>query len=446
MPCGCRSRAITWASPRIANFAGPNAADVANGFMPAVAPVKMIVPLPRLSIAGTTSCAAMNAPKVVTRQVFSNVLGLVSISLPNGRIAALYSSASTSPSSRRIFSNAAAISAALATSAETATALPPPASISLARAASLSSPRATNATAYSSANFRASAAPNPGPTPITTQIGRRFDSAMRSSCARELDVMNRGGTRPPHLQTRLVLRCRFDHRVRREEVLVDRAHVDVPAFALRSLKAGQVAHSGEPALDVSRDRADFELALERINRHARIRHRTIAIGRPPDVIQPELTLLIVFIDIRLVPHLRVHIDDGLALQRLRNQLAARRRLDDIHVAHLPRLRTRAGATVSRALQLRRVLRVCDPEHRAIAEKFVVVFLGLGVEARVVIRVPGLRAGRSALQRLVQAANPARAGIPAPIVVAAVGLLIAKADESLAALGLRRKARVKTEQP
>src|ERR1700723_3329849 len=350
MPCDCRSRAITWANPRIANFAGPNAADVANGFMPAFAPVKMIVPLPRFNIAGTTSCAAMNAPKVVTRQVFSKVLGLVSINLPNGRIAALYSSASTSPSSRRIFSNAAAKSAALATSTETAIALPPPASISLAKEASLSSPRATNATAYSSANFRASAAPSPGPTPITAQTGRRFDSAMRSSCARESEAMNRGGTRPPHLQARLVLRRGFDHRVSREEILVDRAHVDVPALALRSLKARQVAHGREPALDVSRDRADFELALERINRHTRIGHRPIAIGRPPDVIQPELAFLIVFIDIRLVPHLRVHIDDGLALQCLRNQLAARRCFDDVHVAHLPRLGTRAVATVSRALQ------------------------------------------------------------------------------------------------
>ena len=55
----------------------------------AVAPVKMITPLPRFSIDGTTACAAINAPNVVTRQVFSKVLGLVSISLPNGRIAAL---------------------------------------------------------------------------------------------------------------------------------------------------------------------------------------------------------------------------------------------------------------------------------------------------------------------------------------------------------------------
>ena len=89
IPCGPRSRAITCASPRIANFAGPNAAEVANGFTPAVAPVNTIVPARFATIAGTTCCAARNAPNAHTRQVFSKVLGLVSISLPNGRIAAL---------------------------------------------------------------------------------------------------------------------------------------------------------------------------------------------------------------------------------------------------------------------------------------------------------------------------------------------------------------------
>src|SRR5579863_1911978 len=84
------------------------------------------------------------------------------------------------------------------------------------------------------------------------------------------------------------LRSRLDHRVRREETLIHRTHVDVPTFALRSLKAREVAHRGEATLYVSRDRTYFELALEWIDRDARVGHRAIAIGRPPDVIQPEL--------------------------------------------------------------------------------------------------------------------------------------------------------------
>src|ERR1700758_744594 len=88
----------------------------------------------------------------------------------------------------------------------------------------------------------------------------------------------------------------------------------------------------------------------------------------------------------------------------------------------------------------------DSEHRTIAQKFVIVFLGLRVEARGMVGVPGLRAGRRALKRLVEASNPARSGIPAPIVIAAVRLPIAKSDESLTAFRLRRKHRVEAEQP
>src|SRR5260370_17062084 len=86
------------------------------------------------------------------------------------------------------------------------------------------------------------------------------------------------------------------------------------------------------------------------------------------------------------------------------------------------------------------------EHLALAEKLVIVFLGLGVEARVVVGVPGLRTGRCALQCLVEPANSPRTGIPAPVVVAAVRLLIAKANESAAALSLSREHRIGAEQP
>jgi hypothetical protein len=89
IPFGPRSRAITYARPRSANFAGPKAAEVANGLTPAVAPVNRITPRRFSSIAGTTCCAATKAPKLPTRQAFSKVVGSVSISVPNGRIAAL---------------------------------------------------------------------------------------------------------------------------------------------------------------------------------------------------------------------------------------------------------------------------------------------------------------------------------------------------------------------
>jgi hypothetical protein len=120
---------------------------VGKGFTPAVAPVNKMTPLPALSMSGTTCCAHKNAANVETRHVFSNVLGLVSISRPNGRIAALNSSTSTLPSSLRTRANARSISSAEATFAATGSARPPAASISRASFASFSSVRAISATA-----------------------------------------------------------------------------------------------------------------------------------------------------------------------------------------------------------------------------------------------------------------------------------------------------------
>src|SRR5271163_5143839 len=93
-----------------------------------------------------------------------------------------------------------------------------------------------------------------------------------------------------------------------------------------------------------------------------------------------------------------------------------------------------------------MLRVRDAEHLALTEKAVVVLLGLGVEARVMIGIPGLRAGGRALQRFVEAADPALTGIPVPIVVAAIGLLITKTNDPLTAFGLGRKYGIEAEEP
>src|ERR1700735_1568929 len=98
-----------------------------------------------------------------------------------------------------------------------------------------------------------------------------------------------------------MLRRGLHHRIGREEILVHRAHVDVPAFALRSLQPRQIAHRREAALHVGRDRAYLEFALEWVDRYARVRNRPIPIGGPPDVVEPQLTALIVFIDVWLVP-------------------------------------------------------------------------------------------------------------------------------------------------
>src|SRR5271168_2875214 len=46
-------------------------------------------------------------------------------------------------------------------------------------------------------------------------------------------------------------------------------------------------------------------------------------------------------------------------------------------------------------------------------KLVVVLFGLGIEARIVIGIPGLRASRARIDRLVQTAQAPRTGGPGP---------------------------------
>src|SRR5260370_41631655 len=97
------------------------------------------------------------------------------------------------------------------------------------------------------------------------------------------------------------LRSRGYHRLDRAEVLVDCAHVDVPAFALRRVLAGQIAHRGEVALRVDRGRAHYELPLERVDRNASVASRAVTIRQPVDVRAPQRTLLVLAVDVGLAP-------------------------------------------------------------------------------------------------------------------------------------------------
>src|ERR1700723_1922405 len=116
------------------------------------------------------------------------------------------------------------------------------------------------------------------------------------------------------------------------------------------------------------------------------------------------------------------------------------------MASLPVLRARRCAAVGRAGHLRRMSRVDRGEQLLLTQKFVIVLLGLRIEARVMIRVEGLRAYGGAQDRLVQAADAAAAGIPVPAVVATLRIGITEADNSRSARILGREHRVKREQP
>jgi hypothetical protein len=70
---------------------------------------------------------------------------------------------------------------------------------------------------------------------------------------------------PPDPSASWLERRRAEHRVGGEEAAINRAHIDVPALALRGFHPGQIAHRGEAGLHVGRDRVYDEGALERID-------------------------------------------------------------------------------------------------------------------------------------------------------------------------------------
>src|SRR5271165_4449657 len=91
------------------------------------------------------------------------------------------------------------------------------------------------------------------PKPVSESASARFRDSPDTGC--------RGHPcRPP--RRRLISWGRGYHRFHRAEVLADCAHVDVPAFALRRVLAGEVAHRREVPLRVDRGGTHHELTLE----------------------------------------------------------------------------------------------------------------------------------------------------------------------------------------
>src|SRR5258708_39568374 len=85
------------------------------------------------------------------------------------------------------------------------------------------------------------------------------------------------------------------------------------------------------------------------------------------------------------------------------------------MARLPVFRACARATVGVASDFGRVCGMNACEHRLLAHELVVVFLGLGIEARVMIGIPrecgGTRSGRRTQERFINAPDPAGGCVP-----------------------------------
>src|SRR6202167_2997291 len=86
------------------------------------------------------------------------------------------------------------------------------------------------------------------------------------------------------------------------------------------------------------------------------------------------------------------------------------------------------------------------EHLLLAQELVVVLFGLRIEPRIVIGIPGLRAGSARVNRLVQTAQAPRAGRPGPRIVAMRRIGVTIAQQAGAAGVLGRELGTEEEQP
>src|SRR5580692_5924144 len=93
-----------------------------------------------------------------------------------------------------------------------------------------------------------------------------------------------------------------------------------------------------------------------------------------------------------------------------------------------------------------MLRINRREHLLLAQELVVVLFSLGIEARIVIGIPSLRAGRARVDRFVQTTKAPRAGFPGPRIVAMRRLGITIAEQTGAASVLGRELGSEQEQP
>src|SRR5580704_18589145 len=93
-----------------------------------------------------------------------------------------------------------------------------------------------------------------------------------------------------------------------------------------------------------------------------------------------------------------------------------------------------------------VLGIYSREHLLLSQELVVVLFSLGIEARIVIGIPSLRAGCARVDRFVQTTKAPRSGFPGPRVVAMSRLTIPITQEAGAASVLRRELGSEQEQP
>src|SRR5208283_4420561 len=202
-----------------------------------------------------------------------------------------------------------------------------------------------------------------------------------------------------------------------------------------------VANGGKAALHVDGRGSDPELALERVNRDARIGARPVSIVQPRDVAVHQLALAIIQVHEHREVGLRVDVYYFAAVKRAGVPSRPWPGLKHVDPPQLPRVRAMACAAVGWTADIDAMMHVDCGEHRLLAQELEVIVLGLAAPSEVMVGIVRLRTGRGVTQRVAQTPEPARTGIPAPTVVIDPRIGVAELEDPGAAGGRRRENRI-----
>ena len=117
-----------------------------------------------------------------------------------------------------------------------------------------------------------------------------FRFPLRSAAVRLIRITP-GGNAGSAATRVCVLATSLDHASGREEVAVDRAHVDVQAIAV--IESGSMDHGGEPVGQIFVDHRGLEDPFERPDCHPGTRSRAIAVRVEVDDGLPQPTLAVI---------------------------------------------------------------------------------------------------------------------------------------------------------
>src|ERR1019366_7758363 len=202
-----------------------------------------------------------------------------------------------------------------------------------------------------------------------------------------------------------------------------------------------VANGGKATLHVNRRGSDPELALEGVNRDARVGARPVSIVHPRDVAVEQLAPAVIHVHEHREVGFRVDVDNFAVVKGAGVSSRAWLGLKHVQPPQLPGIGAMACAAVGWTADIDAMMDVDCGERRLLAQELEVIVLGLAAPSEVMVGIVSLRACRGVTQCVAQTPEAARTGLPGPTVVVVFRIGVAELEDPVAAGGRRSENRI-----